>query len=90
MATNVQNASAIMDALADYRGVSALSAARKIEIAEKLTGNTDGTNEEKAGDFLNAVFSMVRYTVRKHAESAQRNANEASVTQAGDDAIADL
>ena len=89
MATNIQNASNIMDALTDWRGKSSLSSARKIEIAGKVTGNI-GTNSEKASALLQFLFKAVTQPLRQGAENIQRQNNADGVTQAGDDEVADL
>ena len=90
MATSTQNASTMMDAIADWRGMASLDGPRKIDIAEKVSGNTTGTNDEKADAFLQVIFDVVVHVLRKNAESGQRQANESNATQAGDDEVADL
>ena len=95
MATNIQNASGIMDALADWRGMAPVSAARKIEIAEKIADfiavtPPPETNDEKADAFLRYLFQQVRNPLRQRAERLEEAGNQAGVTQAGDDEVADL
>ena len=95
MATNVQNASGIMNALMDWRGKGNLSAGRKIQIAERIADHIGidpppETNDEKADAFLQFMWQQVAHTLRQRAENNQRAADSDGVTQAGDDEVADL
>ena len=83
MATNVQNASAVMDALADYLGKT-LTAQQKLDWAERFIDDIGGAddNETKAGKMLETLVNYVRATgaahVKLNAERTQEAANQAT------------
>jgi hypothetical protein len=87
MATQAQNAAAILDALADSIGKT-LTSQQKLDWVERFIKQTDGTNEEKATKFNSYFVDLIRSTGRNHTiqnlAAAQAAANEAAA-----DAIAD-
>jgi hypothetical protein len=88
MATPVQNASAIMDALADHKGLT-LDAARKLDLAQKFT-RVSGTNEEIATAFLDFWHNAIKTTVRSHAHQDAGASYDAAVDAAADSEVSDL
>jgi hypothetical protein len=84
--TNVVNAKAVFDALADSQDKAALSGADAAIVAEEFldkVGTADAA-EEVAGEFLASIYSLLVATGRSHAATAARNANDATVAAAAD------
>lgn len=61
-----------------------------LRVVEGFINDTSGTAEEKAQQFLDTMIRIVKSTVRSHAETAQRQANDSGVTDAGNIAESDL
>lgn len=59
--TNVQLVSAMLDALAAFRGIT-LTTEQKLQLAREFTNNynPDITNEDLAMDFLDQMVKMIR------------------------------
>ena len=85
MATAIQNATAILDALADWAGKT-LTASQKTAFVERFIdeiGNTGMTNTEKAEEFLADMRRIVVKVSRNHVEENERQTNAAAVEAAG-------
>ena len=91
MATQVQNASAILDALADSMGKT-LTNQQKIDWVERFIDDIGGAddNETKATKFNETLANIIRSAGKSHVENAQRQANEAAVAAAGDAVAVEL
>jgi len=91
MATQLQNAVIILDALADARGVI-LSVQQKTDYAEQFIDQVGGaaSNEAKAADFNEQLARIINSTARSHVRTALRDANTASVEDAVNTAVAEL
>lgn len=83
--TNVQNASAILDAIADFYDKTP-TAQQKLNIVEEFINEIGGANsdEDKAAAMIAQIGSIIRNTGRAHARIAQEAANAASEEAAAD------
>lgn len=92
MATQVQNAKAIIDALLDSKGKAPSDAALASTIVERFTNTIDGaeSNEEKAGQFNSVLVKIVRSTMRAHVERIEASKYEDAIAAAGAAAEGDL
>ena len=77
-------------AVLDNMKGSTFTNARALEIVEGFNNSTEGTADEKAQLFMDTLVRIVKQTVRSHKIQEAAAANDASETQAGDDAVTDL
>jgi hypothetical protein len=89
--TNVANAKALFDALADFKDKTVDGPTAAL-IAAEFMDNLDGAedNETKAAAFLQKVFDIIRGTGRSHAETHARQDNDAVVEAAADAAASNF
>lgn len=85
--TNVQNATAIMDAIADFYDKTPTTQ-QKADIIEEFINEIGGgaSNEEKAATFISMLKGIIVSTGTAHVGIAQEQVNEASVQAARDGA----
>ena len=91
MATQIVNASLVLDALADSIGKT-LTTPQKLLFVERATNTVGGaqTNEEKATLFNELLIKIIRNSSRTHAMQAEQATYQAALDAVGQDAIADL
>ena len=91
MATQVQNAKAVLDALADSIGKT-VTAQKATAIVEEFIDDVGGSddNETKATRFNEMLVSIIRGTGRSHVETKARRDNDAAVQAAVDAANSNL
>ena len=89
--TNVDNAKAVMDALADSIDKT-VDGPKAMAIVEEFIDQVGGAadNETKAGEFLDTLIRIIRGTGRSHVETAARAANDAAIEAAADAANSNL
>ena len=87
MATQVQNAKAILDALADSVGKT-VTVEQATNIVEEFINQIDGsaTNEEKAETFNTMLIQMIRSTGRAHKRIKAEQDAQATLDAAADSA----
>jgi len=88
MATQVQNAIIILDALADSRG-KVYTTQQKIDFVEYFVDMIAGseTNEEKAEVFIATLGRIIIKSIKAHARTQEESNQSAAVDAAGELAI---
>jgi hypothetical protein len=83
--TNVQNAKAVIDALADSKDRT-VTGPVALNIAEEFIDDVGGSdeNEVKAGKMLDMLFNIIRGTGMSHVRTAADNSHDAAVEAAAD------
>lgn len=87
MATQLENASAVLDALADSLSKT-LTQQQKADIVEEFINDIGGAddNEAKASTFNSMLINIIKGTGRAHVETKARRDNDATVQAAVDGA----
>lgn len=90
--SQVSNAKAVLDALADAAGKPPRTNEQLLRVVENYTKSWDSglTNEQKAQNFNVGIYKHIRDLVRRHAELNEASGYVDEVQGAGDDAVGDL
>jgi len=91
-ASEVANAGAVLDALADTKG-KILDNPTKLRIAERFIdreGDSSLTNEQKAAIFNDMLIALIQNNLGAHVAGDVREANESTAQAAGQAAADEL